>query len=290
MYSPVNTFSPPGRLAVLTVRDAAMHISELAIHPLKSARRLQVQALPLGRLGPQWDRRWMLVDAAGRFVTQRTHVRLCQVTAGVEEGVLVLEAPGRVRLRVVPVAAPEVLQVSVWGDTLPAPAISPAADAWCSDLLGVPVRLVFMPETGARPVNPEYAGHGHHTAFSDGFPLLLVTQSSLDHLNARLPAPVDWQRFRPNVVVAGDVAPHADDGWRHLRVGETELAVVKPCSRCVIPSIDPVTAVKDSQILTVLRSYRSSADGRVWFGQNVIVAAAAPGACLRVGDPVEVLA
>ena len=267
-----------------------MHISELAIHPLKSARRLRVAELRLGRLGPQWDRRWMLVDATGRFVTQRTHPRLCLLTATVEDGVLVLAAPGMPSLRAVPVVAPEVVRVTVWEDTLPAASVSPAADAWCTAFLGMPVRLVFMPEAGERLVNPAYAGPGHHTAFSDGFPLLLVTQPSLDHLNAQLPAPVDWQRFRPNVVVAGGMAPHAEDGWRRLRVGEVELAVVKPCSRCVIPSIDPETAVKDGQILTVLRGYRSGPEGKTWFGQNVIIAQAAPGACLRVGDPVEVIA
>jgi uncharacterized protein YcbX len=266
-----------------------MHVSELAIHPLKSARRLSVPELALGPLGPQWDRRWMLVDGDGRFITQRTHPRLCLVTATVADGMLELVAPGMPALRVEPVAVPETLAVTVWEDAVAALAPSPAADAWCSAFLGLPLRLVFMAEDTVRAVSPAHAGPGHRTAFSDGFPLLLVTQAALDHLNAQLPSPVDWQRFRPNIVVAGAL-PHAEDGWTRLRVGAVELAVVKPCSRCVIPSIDPATAVKDSQILTVLRSYRSGADGRTYFGQNVVVAGQVPGAVLRVGDAVEVLA
>lgn len=263
-----------------------MHVSELAIHPLKSARRLPVQELRLGPLGPQWDRRWMLVDGDGRFITQRTHPRLCLVTATVEAGGLVLAAPGMPALRVEPVAVPETLSVTVWEDAVAAQAPSPAADAWCSAFLGLPLRLVFMAEDTVRAVSPAHAGPGHRTAFADGFPLLLVTQAALDHLNAQLPAAVDWQRFRPNIVVAGAPA-HAEDGWRRLRVGAVELAVVKPCSRCVIPSIDPATAVKDGQILTVLRSYRAGADGKTYFGQNVVVVKQG---VLRRGDPVTVLA
>ncbi|MDP2227081.1 MAG: MOSC domain-containing protein [Moraxellaceae bacterium] len=271
-----------------------MHISELALHPLKSAARQQTDLIRLDAQGPLHDRRWMLVDASGRFVTQRTHPRLCLLSARVDdEGVLCLSAPGAAPLRAVP-EAPVTLAVSVWEDGVDAVTVSAAADAWCSAFLGMAVRLVHMPAAGRREVDTAWAGPGHFTAFSDGFPLLVVTQSSLDALNALLSAPVDWRRFRPNVVIAGDVPPHAEDGWQRLRIGQgaqaVELALVKPCSRCVIPSIDPDTAAKNSQILTVLRGYRARADGRTYVGQNAIVLKAGEGACLRQGDPVEVLA
>lgn len=271
-----------------------MHIGELALHPLKSARRVVVPELVLDAFGPQGDRRWMLVDASGAFVTQRTHPRLCLLSATLgEDDRLRLAVDGWSDHLVVPDACPAELAVTVWGDTVTAQAPSAAADAWCSAFLGLPLRLVFLPDSVLRPVDPAWAGPGHRTAFSDGFPLLLVTQSSLDHLNGLLreagaPA-VDWARFRPNVVVAGGLPPHAEDGWRRLRVGEVELALVKPCSRCVIPSIDPATADKDSRILTILRGYRTRADGRIYFGQNVIVASAPPGARLRCGERVEIL-
>lgn len=271
-----------------------MHISALAIHPLKSGRAVAVGELQLTESGPAWDRRWMLVDAAGLFVTQRTHPCLCLLSAGVDgQGVLTLAAPGMATLAVQPDSAPETLAVTVWKDTVPGQTVSAAADAWCSAFLRMPVRLVFMPDSTRRPVDPHYAGPGHRTAFSDGFPLLLSTQSALDHLNERLQveglAAVDWQRFRPNIVVAGDLAPHAEDGWRRLRVGEVELALVKPCSRCVIPSIDPATASKDSRLLAVLRRYRERADGKTYFGQNVVVTMRPEGARLRIGDKVEIL-
>ncbi|MDF2445848.1 MAG: hypothetical protein K0S46_1084 [Moraxellaceae bacterium] len=271
-----------------------MHIGELAIHPLKSARAVNVQVLPLTTLGPEWDRCWMLVDTTGHFITQRTHPRLCLVSAVVmAEGMLHLAAPGMPDLLVAPCAAAVPVAAIVWNDRVDAQATTAEADAWCSEFLGMAVRLVFMPEQAVRPVDPQYAGPGHRTAFSDGFPLLLATQSSLDHLNGRLQAAgergVDWRRFRPNLVVAGACPPHAEDGWRRLRIGAVELSVVKPCSRCVIPSIDPDTAVKNSQILTILRSYRARADGKTYFGQNVIVSRTGAGARLRIGDRVEIL-
>lgn len=270
-----------------------MHISELAIHPLKSAARVELPALALEAQGPAWDRRWMLVDSSGHFVTQRTHPRLCLVSATVAEGRLILAAPGCPTLPVCPDLRPARLTVRVWDDAVAAEAPSPAADAWCSAFLGMPVRLVFLPASVRRPVDPRYAGAGQYTAFSDGFPLLLASQSSLDHLNGLLQAeglaPVDWRRFRPNVVVAGELPPHAEDGWRRLRVGAVELALVKPCSRCVIPSIDPDSGDKDSRILTILRRYRTREDGRLYLGQNAVVRQAPPDACLRLGDRVEIL-
>ncbi|HET8731794.1 MAG TPA: MOSC N-terminal beta barrel domain-containing protein [Moraxellaceae bacterium] len=270
-----------------------MHISELAIHPLKSARRVLVPELRLGALGPESDRRWMLVDAQGCFVTQRTHPRLCLLSALPEPSGLRLSAEGMSDL-VVPVPAhADFLRVTVWDDAVMASPASAEADRWCSAFLGLSVRLVYMPAEVLRAVDPRYAGQGHRTAFSDGFPLLLVTQSSLDHLNRLLKEEgvptVDWGRFRPNIVVEGDIPPHAEDGWQRLRIGETELMLVKPCSRCVIPSIDPVTAVKDGRILTILRRYRGREDGRIYLGQNVVVAAAPAGSRLKLGDKVQVL-
>lgn len=264
-----------------------MHISELAIYPLKSAGRVRVNEMALSTLGPVWDRRWMLVDAAGHFVSQRTHPRLCRLSAMLEHNVLRLSAPGCMSLLVEPASSPELMAVTVWNDLVQVEAVSPVADAWCSAFLGASVRLVFMPESTQRVVDPVFAGAGHVTGFSDGFPILLATQSSLDHLNAQLEVPVDWRRFRPNIVLAGAMLPHAEDGWRRLRIGEVELALVKPCSRCVIPSIDPETGVKNSHILTVLRQYRAGEDQKIYFGQNVVVTKMPEFACLRVGDHVE---
>ncbi|HEX4939758.1 MAG TPA: MOSC N-terminal beta barrel domain-containing protein [Candidatus Kapabacteria bacterium] len=267
-----------------------MHVGALAIYPLKSGRQVLVGSMSLDRFGPAGDRRWMLVDDAGRFVTQRTHPRMCLLSAVESVEGLRLQAPGMPDIHVLRPVEGGAAVVSVWEDQVDARLAGPDADAWCSRFLGMPVRLVWMPESTYREVSPAHAGEGHTTGFSDGFPLLLATQSSLDLLNSQLQEPVDWRRFRPNIVVAGDLAPHAEDGWKRLRIGEVELAVVKPCSRCVIPSINPDTADKNGQILTVMRGYRAAADGKTYFGQNVIVVTRPEVAVIRVGDPVELLA
>lgn len=270
-----------------------MRVSYLATHPLKSAAAVSTERLALTALGPEWDRRWMLVDAGGVFVTQRTQPRLCLLAATVEAGCLRLQAPGMPPLLVRPVAVPVTEPVRVWRDTVAAELPSPEADAWCSAFLGQAVRLAFLPDRTQRPVDPAWAGAGHRTAFADGFPLLLATQASLDHLNGLLAAEglpaVDWRRFRPNLVVAGAMPPHAEDGWRRLRVGEVELALVKPCSRCAVPAIDPDTARKDPRILQVLRRYRAREDGLVYLGQNAVVVAAPANPLIRLQDRVEVL-
>lgn len=160
----------------------------------------------------------------------------------------------------------------------------PAADAALSGFLDRDCRLVYMPEDTRRPVDTRYARQGETVSFADGFPLLLVSQASLDDLNSRLPEPVPMNRFRPNLVVSG-CGPFAEDDWRRLRIGELELEVAKPCSRCVMPSIVQETAGRDGTINRVLASFRRR-DGVICFGQNLLYRHSGR---LRVGDPVEII-
>ena len=144
---------------------------------------------------------------------------------------------------------------------------------------------VFGLSDGAiRAVDPDYARPADQVGFADGFPFLLISQASLDHLNRRLAAPLPMLRFRPNLVVSG-CEPYAEDGWRHLRIGDLEFRVAKPCSRCIIPTIDPTTAQRSAEPLRTLRGYRRR-DNKVYFGQNLIHDALGR---LEVGMPVEVL-
>jgi len=150
--------------------------------------------------------------------------------------------------------------------------------------LGQPCRLVYMPDTCRRLVDGLYAREGETVSFADGFPLLLISQASLDDLNSRLDNPVPMNRFRPNLVVSG-CDSFAEDGWRRIRIGDVEFDVAKPCSRCLIPSIDQATAHRDGQINRMLASYRR-VNGQVMFGQNLLYQRAGT---LSLGDSVEVL-
>jgi uncharacterized protein YcbX len=261
---------------------STLRVSELWIYPVKSCRGIVLEHAEVSARGLRWDRHWMVVDEVGRFLTQRDLPALATVAPVVTPDALVLRAPGRPDLELPHGAAVGETVVTVWRDTLEAQTVSEAADRWLSEHLGVVCRLVRFADGVRRAVDPAYGAPGDETAFSDGFPLLLIGQGSLDELNRRLPRPLPMRRFRPNLVVEG-AAPHAEDDWRRIRVGPTALRVVKPCSRCAITTVDPDRGGRDGpEPLETLATYRR----RVYFGQNVIPDGAGE---IRVGDSVAVI-
>jgi len=273
-------------MAPVRFNGRAMHLSALHVYPIKSCAALSPMQAEVQARGLAHDRRWMIVDDAGRFITGRQAPRLVLIRAQVDGETLTLSAPDMPVLRL-EAAASARLSVIVWRDRVQARAVSEQADAWLSRLLGRPCRLVYMDEAARRPVNATYARPGDEVSFADGFPLLLISQASLDALNARLDAPVPMLRFRPNLVVAG-TEPHAEDRWTRIRIGEVELDVVKPCTRCVFTTVVPEDGTVDpsGEPLRTLRSYRRSKDG-VTFGQNLIARGAGT---LHVGASVTIVA
>jgi hypothetical protein len=265
-----------------------MVVTGISIYPVKSTHPLALTQSEVLPRGLAWDRRWMLVDSEGRFVTARQHPTLARVATRVTERTLDISAAGRERLKI-PLAVPSLtaIRVTVWKDRCKAVPVSAAADAWFSDYLGMPCRLVRMTDARARPVSPAYARAGDQVSFADSFPLLLISQASLNDLNRRLRIPVPVQRFRPNLVVDGERA-YGEDAWLRLRVGEVEFAGAKDCSRCVLTTVDPESGVKDpdEEPLRTLAGYRRREGGGIFFGRKLIPRS---GGIIRLGDPVEVL-
>lgn len=263
-------------------------LSSICIYPLKSAAGITPDAAVVERRGLAGDRRWMLVDGDGTFLSQRSHPRLALIRVeGTAEG-LRLSAPNCPPLDV-PVPGPEAARqtVTVWGDAVEA-ALAPAeAHAWCAGHLNADVRLVYMPASSRRSVDAAYAVHDDDiVSLADGYPLLLTSTASLAALNDRLDAPLPMDRFRPNVVVDGADA-WAEDAWRRLRIGEVVLRAVKPCGRCAVTTVDQQTAVRGKEPLKTLAAFRRGADtGQVYFGWNLIPETTGR---IRVGDAVEVL-
>lgn len=267
-------------------------VSRLFVHPVKGMAALPVQRLELDEIGPLGDRRWMVVKDGGEFVTQRGHPALALVQAlplEGERGVL-LRAPGAGFLEVLePGSDAPRIAVSLWNDRVEAALAVEDAHRWLSDVLGAPVRLVRLPDTVPRRVGPEgrrLEGFPGRVAFSDAYPLLVLGEASVEDVDRRVPGEtrIGVERFRPNVVVGG-TGEWEEDRWRRIRIGEVELALVKPCPRCVVTTVDPTTAEKGDEPLATLARFRRQ-DGKIWVGQNALHRS--PGV-LHVGDPVEVL-
>jgi uncharacterized protein YcbX len=264
-----------------------MRLSAIHIYPIKSCAALAPEAAAVEPRGLAGDRRWMLVDAEGGFITGRQVPRTVLLQAQPQPEGLRLSAPGLppFEVAVPPPGAPR-CSVTVWKDSVVAPDAGDAVAAWLERALERSVRLVYMDAAAARPLKPGYAPDGAQVSFADGFPLLAISQAALDGLNARLAAPLPMLRFRPNLVIEGS-APHAEDGWRRLRIGAVEFAMAKPCVRCVFTTVDPARGEFDpsGEPLRTLKGYRRSAEG-VTFGVNLVPRGSGT---LRVGDAVEVL-
>ena len=266
-----------------------MTLSQLAIYPIKSTAQITLSSATMGAFGLDNDRRWMLIDSNGFMLTQRKHPKMCLIQCHLENAQLRVSAPNMPELKIPREGftkdAGERIKATVWDDVCEAYFCGTAAAEWFSRFLDTSARLVYFPENELRQVDLNYAKQGDITAFSDGFPYLLITQASLDDLNARLQNPVEMRRFRPNLVISGSEA-FAEDHWKKIRIGDITLNLVKPCSRCVIPSINPDTAEKSAEVVKTLADYRMR-DNKIFFGQNVIAENTGE---LAVGMPVEILA
>jgi uncharacterized protein YcbX len=258
-----------------------LRVSAIFVYPLKACRGISVSSADVVERGFEGDRRWMIVDAADEFVTQRERPELAVVETRLAGDAIDLVAPG-----LPPLAVPRRHEAGPsrtvrvwrhWGHAVE----HEAGSAWFSRLLGDTHRLVYMPDDHLRRVNPDRAGHDHFVSFADGYPFLLVGRASLDDLNARLAAPVEIERFRPNLVVDGG-APYAEDGWARLAIGRLRFRGVKRCDRCAVTTVDPRTGVRGHEPLRTLATYRKQ-DGKVWFGMNLVHDDTGP---LAVGDEV----
>jgi uncharacterized protein YcbX len=258
-----------------------IRVSGLFIYPIKSCRGIAVDSADVVATGLAHDRQWLVVDPAGVFMTQRDWPAFARVQVSLRPGGLELAAAGMESLAVAePAADAEPLSVVIWRDRCEAIAAGPEAGEWFSALLGTHCRLARMPSSTVRQVDLGYADPGDRVGFADGFPLLLISQGSLDQLNRRLESPVPMDRFRPNIVVEC-CEPHAEDGWSRVRIGEVSFRVVKPCARCVVTTTDQASGERGREPLRTLATYRR-VGGEVLFGQNLIHDG--PGT-VRVGDP-----
>ena len=257
-------------------------LAEIRIHPVKSLGGFTVQEAQLTDRGLEHDRRWMLVDEEGNFMTQREVGTMASLhTSAHSEGFRVTDIRTGATLDLPwSLSAGTERMCSVWSDRVRTLVGEPAGSAWFSAQLGRSVQLVYMPDATKRRTDGRYAKG--LTSLSDGFPFLLVSQASLDELNTRLPSPIGMERFRPNFVVAGGTA-FQEDAWTDIRIGDACFQLVKPCARCVVITTDQRSGLRDKEPLRTLATYRSKGN-KVLFGMNTMGDASGS---VRVGDLVS---
>jgi uncharacterized protein len=289
--------------------DLQATISRLFVYPIKSCAGVALQEALLIETGLEFDRAWMVVDEQGEFLSQRELPRMALIQPQLRQYDMVLKAPGMLALHIALDAVEQACKVRVWDDECAAYDMGDIAAQWFTDFLmqerpagmqPMKLRLVrFDPEQQRVSSMKWTKGQVARNQFSDGYPLLVISQASLDEFNARLLAAghpaVGIERFRPNLVLEG-IQAHDEDRCAqfHLNTeqGELILNLVKPCPRCPIPNIDPKTAQSSPEVGQVLQIYRQDTrvDGAITFGMNAIVQRAE--ACefeytLKVGDKLQ---
>jgi uncharacterized protein YcbX len=248
-----------------------MHLSAIWIYPVKSFYGISLASAQVLYRGLQFDRRWMVVDGKGDFMTQREHPEMVLIGTHLDASGLTLFHRQKPEVRLTLPFQPEVpekARVTVWSDTVQAEAYDGVFSDWLKQATGLEGRLVKMAETSKRQIDTRYGRSRQYVSFADGYPVLVATEAAIRDLNARLEQPVDMRRFRPNLVIEGAEA-HAEDGWSDFSIGAVRFSGVKKCARCPVTTIDPETAEKTGTPLKQLGEYRRM-NGKVYFGQNAI--------------------
>ncbi len=244
-------------------------LSQIYVYPVKSLAGIQVNQWPVDKTGLRYDRKWMLINAEGKFLSQRSLPKMALIKTAISGEKLRLsvgnEAGAEINLNS---SDGDEVQVEIWQDNCIAKTASLHASQWLSRFLDMPCRLVYHPEEQVRKVDPDYANAKDETAYSDGFPFLIASESSLQALNQAMSMDISMLRFRPNLVVA-ECDSYAEDFWRQITINGISFRLPKPCSRCPIPAIDPDTAIVGKEPLTTLARLRKW-QNKVYFGQNAL--------------------
>jgi uncharacterized protein YcbX len=257
--------------------ELSVTVSGLNVYPIKSCAGVSVREALLIETGLEFDRAWMVVDAQGVFVTQRELPRMALIQPTLKHLEVVLRAPGMLALHLAIDGVEGPVRVKVWKDEVAAYDMGDLAAQWFSDFLGQPLRLVRFDPEQKRLSNKKWTGDiDAENAFGDGFPILVISEASLVELNQKLKEPVTMARFRPNLVLSG-LDAHGEDFLDEIRIdtpeGPVRLKLVKPCPRCPIPNVNPLTGEPGNEPGDTLSTYRADArvEGAITFGMNAVI-------------------
>jgi uncharacterized protein len=258
-------------------------LTGIRIYPIKSlAGIMRSRATVLGK-GLEYDRRWMLVDENGVFLTQRVHgtMALFDVRES-PQGFVISNQGDNLTLPFDPGNAVNPFEVQIWDDRVVAFEVNPEFSEWFSRKLDIQCRLMAFPESNPRQIETPSVD-GENVSLADAYPLMIIGEASLADLNSRLSEPMTMNRFRPNLIFSGG-APYEEDTWNEFTIGGEQFTGVKRCARCVLTTINPLTGVKGVEPLKTLATYRRR-NNKIYFGQNVIARTRNE---IRVGDTIKV--
>lgn len=243
-------------------------VSQLFIYPIKSLGGIALNTAQLTDRGLQYDRRWMLIDENNRFLSQREHAQMALFKLEVlADALKVTYTDGStINIPFTPLKQ-DLLDVVIWDDTCTGQLVSDAVDAWFTVKLGIPTRLVYMPDETHRAADTRYTTQGTIASFADAYPALLIGQASLNDLNSRLAEKLPMNRFRPNIVFTGG-EPYSEDQMNHITINGVDMYGVKLCARCVMTTINQETMAKSKEPLKTLAGYRRKG-AKILFGQNL---------------------
>ncbi|MBL7876584.1 MAG: MOSC domain-containing protein [Cyclobacteriaceae bacterium] len=252
---------------------ARLTLSEIWIYPIKSFAGIRISKARVKQKGLEFDRRLMLVDEANRFITQREHPIMARFRLYMEAGKLTVESllddsHASIAINLEPRANQPTFKVTIWDDEVEAMELNPTYSDWFSTQLKMKCRLVCFPENNVRDVDPAYVENKAQVSLADGYPFLIIGQSSLDNLNSKLVNQIEMNRFRPNFVFTGG-KPHEEDTWKTFSIGSNRFRGVKLCARCVLTTVNPQTGIKGHEPLATLATYRKQGS-KILFGQNLV--------------------
>lgn len=250
---------------------STLTLTEIWIYPIKSLGGIRLKTAKVLEKGLAFDRRWMLVDEGGKFLTQRNFAELALFKLSINNDQLIIvhstkDSVHSISLK--PALSSEYEEVIIWDDSVKAFEVNKETSAWFSDLLNIKCKLVYFPEENTRAVDTLFAPNKENVSLADGYPCLIIGEASLNDLNNRLEVAVPMNRFRPNFVFSGGAA-FEEDTWKNFTIGNNKFLGVKPCARCVVTTINQETIEKGAEPLRTLATYRKR-ENKIYFGQNVL--------------------
>ncbi|MEO8398708.1 MAG: MOSC N-terminal beta barrel domain-containing protein [Ignavibacteriaceae bacterium] len=262
-------------------------LSQINVYPIKSLGGISLSSSKVEKRGLKFDRRWMLINSNGDFMTQRQYPQMSLLQTFLSENFLeVKHKKGNLSsIKILfEIYDGEEIEVPIWNDKCLALTVNKDFDDWLSRALNEPCRMVYMPDTTERIVDKNYSPEKNIVSFADSFPFLIIGEASLKDLNSKLETPLPMNRFRPNFVFSGGL-PFAEDTFNNFKIGDLNFQAVKPCARCVVTTVNQDTSEKGIEPLKTLASYRKQ-ENKVMFGQNLICS---DEGILKVGDEIQII-